>query len=424
LEELGRSERNLVAFGDAENDLPLLIEAEMGVGARGAVPSVRAAVDDVVSQPGGAGVALHIRRILEQGAIVPTPKRRSILLGATESWEEVTVPTSGTNLLISGDPRSGKSWIAGLLSEQLIEEGYRVCIIDPEGDYTQMGQRPYVVTFGNDLQLPSASAVARLLASTPVSTVLSLSSLTPGDQLNYVGQLLTAIGDVREASGCPHWLVIDEAHYFFQPKSELLPHLSVKSGSICLVTYRPSLLADEAFEAIGGHIVTSTKIEEERYLMTEIFQAQDHGKISGHDALAALEPPRAGLLQTKEADTAWRVFTPLNRITRHAHHARKYADTRLADDKAFHFVDAGMPLLAYNMLEFHEAIRTAPMASLRHHLRAGDFSRWVGEVIGDQQLARGLRKVERSTPAGANPDRAEILAHIEDHYLIKSKEDG
>ena len=115
---------------------------------------------------------------------------------------------------------------------------------------------------------------------------------------------------------------------------------------------------------------------------------------------------------------------PLNRITRHAHHARKYADTRLAEDKAFHFIDAGMHRVAYNMLEFHEAIRSAPMACVRHHLRAGDFSRWVSEVIGDQQLARGLRKLERSTPPGSNPDRAEILAHIEDHYLIETKEES
>jgi hydroxymethylpyrimidine pyrophosphatase-like HAD family hydrolase len=422
LEELGRSEHNLIAFGDAENDIPLLLGAEIGVAARGAVDSVRALVDDFVSQPGGAGVALHIQRILEAGAIVATPKRHSILLGTTESGAEVTVPALGTSLLISGDPRSGKSWIAGLLSEQLIEDGYRVCIIDPEGDYTRMEQRPNVITFGHDLQLPSASALARLLASTPVSTVLSLSSLTPADQLDYVGHLLTAIHDVRQVTGCPHWLVIDEAHYFFQPNSELLQHVAAKSGSICLVTYRPSLLANEVFEAIGGQIVTTTKVEEERYLMTEIFQARDHGKISAHDALTGLEPPRAGLLRTNESKTHWSVFTPLNRITRHAHHARKYADTRLAEEKAFHFVDAGMPLIAYNMLEFHEAIRTAPMASLRHHLRAGDFSRWVGEVIGDQQLARGLRKVERSTPAAANPDRAEILAHIEDHYLIETKE--
>jgi hypothetical protein len=70
------------------------------------------------------------------------------------------------------------------------------------------------------------------------------------------------------------------------------------------------------------------------------------------------------------------------------------------------------------MMEFYQAIQSVPLASLRHHLNSGDFSRWVAEVLGDQQLARGLRKLERTTPAGATPDRMEILAHIEDQYLI------
>lgn len=140
--------------------------------------------------------------------------------------------------------------------------------------------------------------------------------------------------------------MIDEAHYFFHTKSELLPYLTGNSGSVCLVTYRPSLLANQVFEAIGGHIVTSTKIEEERYFMTKIFQAHDRVKIPAHDALASLDPPHAGLLQMNETETAWRVFTPPSRITRHTHHARKYADTRLADEKAFRFADAGMPLVA------------------------------------------------------------------------------
>ena len=59
----------------------------------------------------------------------------------------------------------------GVLSEQLIEEGYQVCIIDPEGDYAQMRQRPKVVTFGHDLVLPSPGAAARLLSS--VAAVLT-----------------------------------------------------------------------------------------------------------------------------------------------------------------------------------------------------------------------------------------------------------
>ena len=421
LEELGRSERNLIAFGDAENDIPMLTEAEMGVAARGSVPAVFSLADDRISQPGGAGVSSYIGTILERRGVVPTPRRRAVLLGKTSEGVEVTLPNSGTNIGISGDPRSGKSWIAGLLSEQLIEAGYQICIIDPEGDYAQMGQRPKVVTFGHDLALPPPVAAARFLASEPLDIILTLSSLAPGEQLNYVNQLLAAIQQVRDSAGVPHWVVIDEAHYFFQAQSPCLKYLSSPTGSFCLVTYRPSLLANEVYGAIGAHILTSTKVEEERYFVTKILQAHDHVAMPAHDALDALELPRAGLLLTNSPGTAWQIFTPAKRITRHAHHARKYADTRLPDDKAFRFINAGDPITAHNMIEFHQAIQSVPLVSLRYHLIAGDFSSWVAEVIGDQQLARGLRKLERTTPAGATPDRAEILAHIQDHYLIQKE---
>ena len=60
LEELRRSERNLIAFGDAENDIPMLSSAEIGVAARGSVPTIAALADDSITQAGGAGVALYI----------------------------------------------------------------------------------------------------------------------------------------------------------------------------------------------------------------------------------------------------------------------------------------------------------------------------------------------------------------------------
>jgi hypothetical protein len=76
---------------------------------------------------------------------------------------------------------------------------------------------------------------------------------------------------------------------------------------------------------------------------------------------------------------------------------------------------------AHNVIEFYQAIESVPLASLRHHLSANDFSRWVADVLGDQELARGLRKLERTMPTGGIPDRAEILAHIADHYLIPER---
>lgn len=418
LRELARSERNLIAFGDAENDLPMLSAAEVGVAARGSVPVLLAIADDRVSLPGGAGVAAYINRVLQSDGVIPTPPRRSLLLGNTAEKSDVTLPSSGVNVVISGDPRSGKSWIAGLLAEQLMEQGYRICIVDPEGDYAQIAQQPKILAFGHDMGLPAPSAVARLLAREELSTVLTISSLVAAEQLDYVDQLLAALQETRDGTGCPHWLVIDEAHYFFHEQSPCLKYLESPTASFCLVTYRPSLLATQAYGAVGAHIITSTNVEEERYFMTKVLQSHDWINTSAHDALEALEMPRAGFL-LRDPASPWRVFTPASRITPHTHHARKYADTRLSDDKAFRFLNAGAPLAAHNIVEFHRALQSLPAASLRHHLVAGDFSRWVDGVLGDQLLANDIRKLERATAAGATPDQSEILAHIEDHYLIQ-----
>ncbi len=230
LEELRRSERNLIAFGDAENDIPMLSSAEIGVAARGSVPTIAALADDFITQAGGAGVALYIRGLIERNYLLPTPRRRAVTIGKNASGEPVTLPTAGCNLVTSGDARSGKSWIAGLLAEQLMERGYRICIVDPEGDYVQMAQRNRTVAFGDDLALPTPVAAARLLNSEPLGVILVLAKLAPAEQRNYVTQLLAAVEESHKASGIPHWLMIDEAHYFFQSQSPCLKYLAAPRG--------------------------------------------------------------------------------------------------------------------------------------------------------------------------------------------------
>jgi len=80
---MGRYERNMVAFGDAENDISMLMTAAVGVAARDSIPAVLALADDCVPQPGGAGVALYIRRILKHGGTLPNPRRNTISPGRT-----------------------------------------------------------------------------------------------------------------------------------------------------------------------------------------------------------------------------------------------------------------------------------------------------------------------------------------------------
>lgn len=419
LELLGRSHHNLIAFGDAENDVPLLAMAEMSVAARGAVRGVEAMADERLAQPGGAGVARFIHRVLDDGGIVPTPSRQRLVLGHASNGEPVAIPAAGMNVLISGDPRSGKSWMAGWIAELLLERDYRVCIFDREGDYLSLATLPNVLAFGADLPLPSPAAAAHLSSRT-FSLVLSLANLSLKEQEAYTCATLREMEESRAASGLPHWILLDEAHYFFHETSPACSHLSSPTGNFLLVTYRPSRMASAVFDAVRAHVVMHIVAEEERYALTGVLQTRGPRDLDVAAALAALEMPSAGLLIESTDAPLWQVFTPGRRRTEHAHHARKYSDVCLPEERAFRFLETGesTPPVAHNMREFHAALLTLPASSLRHHLTAGDFSRWVGEVLGHRGLAASLREIERLAASGGALPRRKLLEQIEAQYAI------
>jgi hypothetical protein len=67
----------------------------------------------------------------------------------------------GRNVLVTGDAKSGKSWVAGLLCEQLILHGYCVCAIDPEGDYSSLEGLPGVTVLGREDAAPTPRELLR-----------------------------------------------------------------------------------------------------------------------------------------------------------------------------------------------------------------------------------------------------------------------
>jgi hypothetical protein len=417
LEELHRSPRNMIAFGDAENDRPLFELAEIGIAARGSVAAITAAADDRLVQPGAGGVAHYVRRLLDSGGWMPTPPRHRVALGEDEARKPVELPASGINVMISGDPRSGKSWTAGLLVEALVERRYRICMIDPEGDYVALGRRPYVLVLGADLPLPAPAALSHVLQDEPLSLVLNLSGLSQAEKVGYVETALPCLDACRAVSGVPHWIVIDEAHYFLNERSPLACRFDRRTGSWAFVTYRPSLMASAVLEHVNAYLVRRTTLEEERYALTGAFQAHLRGDALAAATVAALEEGRVGLLLDVDGAVSWREFTPAERVTTHAHHGRKYADTHLPEDKAFRFREDEAGTVAHSVAEFCAAVERVPIASLRHHLLGGDFSRWAAGVLGDARLAAAFRKLEQTTRLGATPSRGELLAHVRDLYV-------
>lgn len=293
LEELGRSEHNMIAFGDAENDLPLLTAAQLGVAARGAVPALGAVADDRISQPGGAGVAQYIRRLLERGGEIETPERTGVAIGQDSNGIAAALPGSGLNLMITGDPRAGKSWLAGLFAERLLDARYRLCIIDPEGDHISLGKRPCTLVLGHTLPLPPSSALPSVLRDTCLSLVLNLAALRHSAKLTYVDEVLCALQGVRSETGIPHWIVIDEAHYFCHQASPCVcsRRFDARTGSFVFVTYRPSLVAGPIHDGVGAYLIAPTAIEDERYFMTGLLQARGPQDVVAHEALGRAPAP-------------------------------------------------------------------------------------------------------------------------------------
>ncbi len=114
---------------------------------------------------------------------MPARARRRLLLGHTEDGREFSLGVSGRNVLVAGDAKSGKSWVAGLLCEQLILHGYCVCILDPEGDYRSLEALPGVSVLGGEDPPPTPRELLRALRYPDRSVVIDLSHLPQDEKI-------------------------------------------------------------------------------------------------------------------------------------------------------------------------------------------------------------------------------------------------
>jgi hypothetical protein len=121
----------------------LLHTCELGVAVANTVPALAEHADLVLPQPDGVEVARLLNGPLLRGTEVFHPRRWQLLLATgVEDGRVVTIPASQTNVLMTGNSGSGKSYVSGLLAEQMINLGYSVLLIDPEGGPYRAGPTP------------------------------------------------------------------------------------------------------------------------------------------------------------------------------------------------------------------------------------------------------------------------------------------
>ena len=121
LRSLGLSFQDVLALGDAENDLALFDACGWGACPANAVPALRERAHWVFPGDNGAGVAAAITGPIIHGLLSGrhSPRHRIAVGWVVETSELVTIPARDVNVLIHGDPLSGKSWLAGALTERL-----------------------------------------------------------------------------------------------------------------------------------------------------------------------------------------------------------------------------------------------------------------------------------------------------------------
>ncbi|HET7722168.1 MAG TPA: HAD hydrolase family protein, partial [Acidimicrobiales bacterium] len=246
LAELGISRHNTIAIGDAENDHSLLDVSELGVAPANAVDALKGHADITLDLPDGAGVAAFLRDEVVSSVERVHPTRWRLDLGTRPDGTSLWVPASQLNMLIVGGTGVGKSYVAGLVAERLILLGYSVLVVDPEGDHIGLGKLRGVSLIGGTAQLPPAQQLAALLTNRSGSVVVDLSAVPPPERAEYLRAAPRAVEGQRQASGLPHWVIVDEAHDALGRADQDPLFLEPGLTGYCLATYRPDDLPAEA----------------------------------------------------------------------------------------------------------------------------------------------------------------------------------
>ena len=413
------SAHNAMAVGDAENDHELLSVCEAGVAVAWGSRALRSSADAVLEGAGPGSVAPYIREAAAHLRLPPRLRaRRRLLLGNRPDGGALSLAVRGRNVLISGDPKSGKSWVAGLLAEQLILHRYSVFVIDPEGDYASLEALPGVMVMGGECPPPPLTELTRVLHHHDVSVVVDLSALPHAEKRRYVASLLRLLVAHRRRTGLPHRVVVDEAHYFLHDPG-VQEMVDLELAGYTLVTYRASLLRPEILAASEAIVVTRETDPQEVAALCESHGAG--GDLAAWEGtLGNLALDEAVLLpDTEEACGGLCRFKIAPRVTSHVRHRHKYFDVPVPEGSAFVFTRDGAPteLRARTLKEFIARLRSAPDEVVDGHLRRGDFSRWAEGVFGDYKLAASVRELESQYSLGRMLHvRDAITEAVEERY--------
>jgi hydroxymethylpyrimidine pyrophosphatase-like HAD family hydrolase/energy-coupling factor transporter ATP-binding protein EcfA2 len=414
LREMKVSPHNVVGIGDAENDQSFLSMCECSVAVANALPALKEQADYTTRADHGDGVVELIEQLLADDlkTLDQRTSRHVLLLGTREQNEKVFLKTHRTSVLLAGPSGSGKSTLTFALLEQLVEQAYQVCLIDPEGDYeTFQG----AITLGDAHTVPGVTEVVELLEKSEHSAIINLLGTPLADRPGFFRNLLPALLDLQIRLGHPHWLILDEAHHLFPPEwdTSILQRIKDLFSTLYITAHithvsRQILAIVDVVVGVGTDAPSTLRNF-----------AQTAGQNVPETLPSALEKGEA-LVWFRRTEQAPVRIKPAQSRQEHQRHRRKYAEGDLGEENSFYFrgPQGKLKLRAQNLALFVQIAQGVDDETWLFHLRKGDYSRWFREVVKDPELAAEAEKVEKDEKLSASESRARIVEAIEQRYTL------
>ena len=422
LDDMGLSRHNAIGVGDGENDHTLLDACEVGIAVANAVDAIRSYADVVLSLPDGQGVAELLRGPLLAGRDYVHPRRRQLILGTDDLGETLLLPASQLNIAIYGGTGSGKSYLAGLILEQLVQLGYSMIVFDPEGDHRGLGELHGVfVTGGQEDRLVDPADVVRLLRNGYSSVVIDASHLDADDQASYAARLAGEIEAHRVATGLPQWVVMDEAHGPVGRTGTARSMFNPAAKGYLLITWKPEELSADALASLDAVLALGSPCPDNTFVdLTAAVAGMPRADI----ARLLDGPPGRAVLAWRQHPRQPVAFTIGTRVTSHLRHEHKYDQAGVEPAHRFHFrTEPGTPTgaVAANLNELEAELAGCDEGVLRHHCPSHDLSHWVADVFHDRPLAANLAAAEasltrRSPGAVVEQVRLALITALQDRY--------
>ncbi len=409
LKELGISEHNVVAIGDAENDNALLKAAEFAVAVQNALPQVKINADWTTEADHGDGVAELIAQLLKDDLLSMDSKisRHFLELGQCFDNSSFRISPYGNSILLSGTSGAGKTTFVVAFLEKLIAEKYQFCLIDPEGDYLDLSG---MVNIGDSSQPPLIEQVIQSMCVTLQNVVVNTLAIPLNDRPLFFKQLLTALVDLRKNTGHPHFIIMDEAHHLAPSQvTDSFFNFPEDFKNFVAITTQPELINAAFLKRINIALIIGDTPEAS---MAEFASLTDQ----------IIEVPESIVLQKGEL-LVWqknsnktmviKSMMPSHLLRRHK---RKYATGDMGPD-SFYFKGPAskLNLKANNLMIFIQMASGIDDETWVYHLKRNDYSNWFNAHVNDEELATKARKIEQSEH---NPEvsRNAIFKLIQERY--------